>query len=260
MNSCENPPIAPTRNRNRNNISIKNYKWSTEEDIKLSQIINSSTKINWNEIAQHFPGKTPQQILERWTKVLDPTLLKGSWTRHEDETIINFVRHSGTKSWTKLAELLPGRIGKQCRERWINHLDPHLEKGPWTLEEDNLLIKLHAEFGNHWVKISSFLPQRSDNSIKNRWNSTLSKRNNFESKDNIPLPLLNDEKNTLNVAIYSPLLPSNSPYILHSPISKFGLSNSWIESSLLSPNRKFSVPKLSLLENRAELINLISKQ
>jgi hypothetical protein len=86
------------------------------------------------------------------------------------------VQQFGTKNWTRLADLLPGRIGKQCRERWRNHLDPGNNSQPWTLEEDMLLIQLHELHGNQWVKIAGMMPGRSDNHIKNRWNSTLKKR------------------------------------------------------------------------------------
>jgi hypothetical protein len=107
--------------------------------------------------------------------VLNPTLIKGSWTREEDEAIIAFVNREGTKNWTKLAALLPGRLGKQCRERWRNHLDPEVNRAPWTESEDAILIDLHERIGNQWVKIAEHLPGRSDNAIKNRWNSTLKK-------------------------------------------------------------------------------------
>jgi hypothetical protein len=75
----------------------------------------------------------------------------------------------------KTVYTLPGRIGKQCRERWVNALDPSVDREPWTPEEDALLLKLHEQFGNHWMKISEAMPNRSDNSIKKRWHSTLSK-------------------------------------------------------------------------------------
>jgi hypothetical protein len=140
-------------------------------------LLRSGERANWTELAPHFPGKTAQQIAERWGKVVDPALVKGSWTRQEDETIIGFVQQFGTKNWTKLADLLPGRIGKQCRERWRNHLDPGNNSEPWTFEEDMLLIQLHEQHGNQWVKIAGLMPGRSDNHIKNRWNSTLKKRN-----------------------------------------------------------------------------------
>jgi hypothetical protein len=82
----------------------------------------------------------------------------------------------GVKNWTKLAATLPELIGKQCPERWRNHLDPNNNYEPWSQQEDELLINLHEAYGNSWVKIAEQIPGRSDNSIKNRWNSTLSKR------------------------------------------------------------------------------------
>lgn len=168
--------MAPTRVRQHTSSACKNKSWSIEDDNKLAALVMESQPVNWFEICRHFPNRTQTQVVERWTKVLDPGLLKGSWTRQEDETIIQFVAHHGTKSWARLASLLPGRIGKQCRERWVNHLDPTISHGPWTAAEDQLLIDLHNKFGNHWTKIGEMIPNRSDNAIKNRWNSTLAKR------------------------------------------------------------------------------------
>ena len=168
--------LAPTRARHKVSNKSKNTKWSSEEDSLLIQLMKEKPNSNWSEYVHYFPGKTGQQVAERWEKVLNPTLIKGSWTREEDETIIEFVKQYGTKNWTKLSTFLPGRIGKQCRERWRNHLDPEVNRNPWTDEEDNILIEMHDKIGNQWVKIAEYLPGRSDNSIKNRWNSTLKKR------------------------------------------------------------------------------------
>jgi hypothetical protein len=168
--------LAPTRSRQKPTSGSLKARWSQAEDQQLLKLLRSGERANWTELAPHFPGKTPQQISERWGKVVDPALVKGSWTRQEDETIIEFVHQFGTKNWTKLADLLPGRIGKQCRERWRNHLDPGNNSQPWTAEEDLLLIQLHEQYGNQWVKIAGLIPGRSDNHIKNRWNSTLKKR------------------------------------------------------------------------------------
>lgn len=97
------------------------------------------------------------------------------WTTYEDQIIKEFVEENGARNWTKLALKLPGRLGKQCRERWRNFLDPCVKHEPWTKEEDQKLIELHEIYGNQWVKIAHFLPGRSDNTIKNRWNSTVKK-------------------------------------------------------------------------------------
>lgn len=167
---------VPTRIRQNARTSVSKAHWTPEEDQLLLTNIKSGDRANWTELAPLFPGKTPQQISERWSKVVDPALVKGGWSPEEDEIIRQYVACNGTKNWTKLATLLPGRIGKQCRERWRNHLDPSNSKDPWTPEEDQKLIELHRQYGNKWVTIASFIPGRSDNHIKNRWNSTLKKR------------------------------------------------------------------------------------
>jgi hypothetical protein len=158
----------------------KSTKWTPEENDYLLQLVEGIPNPNWNELCNAFPGKTAQQLAERWDKVLNPSLVKGSWTREEDELIVKFVQQNGTKDWTKLAGFLPGRIGKQCRERWRNHLDPEVNRTPWTDEEDRILIEMFETLGSKWVKIAEFLPGRSDNAIKNRWNSTLKKRLEYE--------------------------------------------------------------------------------
>jgi hypothetical protein len=167
--------IAPTRARYRLTHTTKSMKWQKDDDELLMRIMSQSERPNYASLAQLFPGKTGQQVAERWDKVLNPALTKGSWTRAEDEVIIEFVRAHGTKKWQKLSDLLPGRIGKQCRERWRNHLDPAINHAPWTPDEDRQLVEFHRQFGNAWVKIAGLMRNRSDNAVKNRWNATLRK-------------------------------------------------------------------------------------
>ena len=171
-----NVALAPTRARRQQvNITTK-ATWTKEEDELLTKIASHADSIAWSAVAKFFPNKTAQQLAGRWEKVLNPALVKGSWTREEDEIILNFVLVNGDKDWAKLALLLKGRTGKQCRERFKNHLDPKLDHTEWTEEDDEKLVELHEKLGNSWTKIAAHFPGRTDNNIKNRWNSTLKKR------------------------------------------------------------------------------------
>ena len=113
---------------------------------------------------------------------------KAPWTSDEDEFIATYVAEHGPKNWTAIAGVLNDtlhkddeyeRIGKQCRERWHNQLNPDIKKGDWTGEENELIISaVLCKYGKRWAVISReiFNGERTDNDIKNHWNSTLSKR------------------------------------------------------------------------------------
>ncbi|KAK9220021.1 hypothetical protein WN943_008668 [Citrus x changshan-huyou] len=102
---------------------------------------------------------------------------KGAWTKEEDQRLIDYIRAHGEGCWRSLpkaAGLL--RCGKSCRLRWINYLRPDLKRGNFTDEEDELIIKLHSLLGNKWSLIAGRLPGRTDNEIKNYWNTHIKRK------------------------------------------------------------------------------------
>ncbi|GMN58755.1 hypothetical protein TIFTF001_027858 [Ficus carica] len=114
--------------------------------------------------AEFFPYRSEVQCLHRWQKVLNPELVKGPWTQEEDDKIIELVLKYGATKWSLIAKSLPGRIGKQCRERWHNHLNPDIRKDAWTLDEELALMNSHRTHGNKWAEIAKVLPGSSANS------------------------------------------------------------------------------------------------
>lgn len=101
---------------------------------------------------------------------------KKPWTVEEDDCLRKLVLAHGSLNWTSIGGMLTDRSGKQCRERWHNHLNPDIKKGEWSEEEDMLILSMQRSIGNQWAKITKYLPGRSDNAIKNRFHAIIRAR------------------------------------------------------------------------------------
>nr|A0A4D6Q5I0.1 RecName: Full=Transcription factor MYB4; AltName: Full=Myb-related protein 4; Short=CcMYB4 [Crocosmia x crocosmiiflora]QCF41223.1 transcription factor [Crocosmia x crocosmiiflora] len=102
---------------------------------------------------------------------------RGTWTAEEDEKLMNYVSAHGDKKWRMLpAKAGLKRCGKSCRLRWLNYLRPGIKRGNISEDEEDLIIRLHNLLGNRWSIIAGRIPGRTDNEIKNHWNTHLSKR------------------------------------------------------------------------------------
>lgn len=158
---------------------IKNQKskWVDKEDMLLAEAVQSCGKGKWAKISNIVRTKNPKQCMHRFRNKIENTK-HGRWSPDEDERLLNAVSIFGSKKWSKISEAVLTRNDSQCRERYLNVLDPKLIKSKWKTSEDVKLKTLVDTFGEgNWAKISQQFTGRTDAQCRRRWLQIIS--NNY---------------------------------------------------------------------------------
>ncbi|OVA00635.1 SANT/Myb domain [Macleaya cordata] len=152
------------------NSNIMKRDWTKDDDTQLRAAVEAFGENDWQLIAFNLEGRTGTQCSNRWIKTLHPARKRvGRWTVEEDKRLKVAVMLFGPKTWQKIAQFVPGRTQVQCRERWVNCLDPSLNLEEWTEEEDCKLKAAIAEYGHCWSKVAASVPPRTDSQCRRRW-------------------------------------------------------------------------------------------
>jgi len=161
-------------------------KWTAEEDKKLMDAVKLFGEKSWQQIANQLEERTGQQCLHRWMKTLNPAIKRGRWSTDEDKRLIMAVHAYPLNNWVLVQRHTQGRTDVQCRERWCNILNPELNTGPWSKEEDESLKKAIKEVGaGNWSKIAEIMYPRTDNQCWRRWRLISSEEvSNYRKKIN----------------------------------------------------------------------------
>ncbi|KAI1312238.1 Myb- protein A [Mortierella claussenii] len=226
-----------SQQRPRASPSYQEGPWQRHEDQLLSEAVNAYGTKSWKSVADYaFPNgsRDTSECMHRW-RILSsnkPRQVKGPWTEEEDRKLRELVNEYGPEKWVFIASRIGSRTGKQCRERWHNHLDPMINKAPFTLEEDMRILELYSQIGSKWAEMAKHMPGRPDNAIKNHFNTTMQRK-----KRRMSMPAIHSDYHYRDQRYdMSPSMPSRS----HSHFSMTGTGQRNLMAAS-SPSRGFGM-------------------
>ncbi|XP_049435643.1 snRNA-activating protein complex subunit 4 isoform X1 [Epinephelus fuscoguttatus] len=153
--------------------SLKRSSWTPDEDNLLKELVDKlriGNFIPYTQMSYFMEGRDPAQLIYRWNQVLDPSLRKGTWTKEEDELLLQAVSHHGEKNWWKIRLEVPGRTDSSCRDRYYDCLKAGTKRGAFDQQEVELLLRLVDKHGvGRWAKIAAEIPNRYDAQCLREW-------------------------------------------------------------------------------------------
>ncbi|KAF9196959.1 Transcription factor myb3r-5 [Haplosporangium sp. Z 11] len=215
-------------------------------DNRLREAVIKFNGKAWKRIAEYcFPdgSRDKDQCLQRWRMISKPRSIKGPWTPEEDRQLRNLVNELGAEKWVLIASRLRSRTGKQCRERWHNHLDPKIDKSPFTAEEDELIFKMFAQFGSKWAEMSKLMPGRPDNAIKNHFNTSMQRKRrrlSLQSPSELQNKLSGNTNGTISPPLTSPINATSPSIARHSRFDPYERRHSMPSLALSSKSQQGS--------------------
>nr|QSD99608.1 MYB family transcription factor [Melilotus albus] len=174
---------------------------------------------------------------------------RGLWSPEEDDKLVTYITTHGHKSWSSVPKFAGlQRCGKSCRLRWTNYLRPDLKRGSFTAEEEQIIIDIHRILGNRWAQIAKHLPGRTDNEVKNFWNSCIKKKLISQGLDPQTHNLLSKRnnsssyQNSSSIFILSSQMPPNTNSLIETTSQTFSSLPKTPQNNniLLTPSTNFS--------------------
>ncbi|KAF9900624.1 hypothetical protein EC991_007084, partial [Linnemannia zychae] len=199
-----------------------NKPWHRHEDQLLNEAVMTYGSKSWQTVSDYaFPdgSRDRNECMHRW-RILSsarPRQVKGPWTDEEDRKLSELVKEYGPEKWVFIASKIGSRTGKQCRERWHNHLDPNINKAPFTHEEDMRILELYSLMGSKWAEMAKHMPGRPDNAIKNHFNTTMQRK-----KRRMSMPSIMIQEHHSQQQMQSPPLSQQRLFLRGGPTAGVG--------------------------------------